>query len=249
MPALPLPFARKPIRSRILVLFSVDPAVLRPLLPDGTEPRQHSGCAVAALCFTRLGAPRLFAGSQASDHLALRFAVARRTRTALEPATWIPWRGTSSRFEAGCGTRLLRGSFLHTRFEVREDPFGVELTARAGDGEILHLRAGATKPEGRGLFPSGEDLERFLGQQGPVEPHDPFAAEADRLEPDEGVTPEPLSVFELRLEPFVLARDLLHFDSAWRLVRTNTLRLPREQVRRRARPIAGGSAESLPTGV
>lgn len=250
MPALPLPFARKPVRSRILVLFSVDPAVLAPLLPEGTEPRLHSGCGVAALCFTRLGAPRLFAGALASDHLALRFAVTRRARAAPEPATWIPWRGTSSRFEAGCGARLLRGAFLHTRFDVREDPFGIELTARAHDGEILHLRAGATQPDGRGLFPGPEDLERFLGEQGPVEPHDPFAVEADRVEPGEGFRPEPLSVFELRLEPFVLDRELLLFDSAWRLVRTSALRLPREGMRRRARPVAGGGpAESLPTGV
>jgi hypothetical protein len=232
MPALPLPFARRPIRSRILVLYSIDAQVLAPLLPPGHAPRLHHGSAIAALCFTRLGSLRLFSGSQASDHLALRFAVTRDGREEPEPATWIPWRGTSS------------------RFEVREDSFGVELTARASDGEILHLRAGASQPDRRGLFPGASDLEDFLGRQGPVEPFDPFAAEADRLEPGNGFTPEPLNVFELRLEPSVLDRELLHFDSAWRLVRTRPARLRRERVRHSARPVSGGGAiEGLPTGV
>ena len=244
-PALPL--GRRAVRARLLIVYRVDPGVLGRLLPTDLRPRLVHGMAVGAACYTRLGAPSLLPSrAQGSDHLAYRFAVERADGRA---ATWIARRETSSWLEARCGSKLLRGEYGRSSFQMKEDAFAVELAVAGERGEEFYLRGEASGEANSALFDSERAFEEFF-ERGRVEPYDVFAPEADELDLDKNFAPEPLAVFEARSAflaeaPFVGAAEL---DSAWKLV---TRRLAGTRSGRLARfrplPEAGTSTSPLPT--
>jgi len=246
-PALPL--GRRPIRSRVLVLYRLDPGVLAPLLPEAMRPRILRGCAIAAACYTRLGAPRILRGRSAdSEHLSYRFAVEREEKDGWREATWVARRETSSWLEARCGAKLLRGAYGRAAFLVQEDAFALELAVRGERGEEFYLRGEASGTAANSLFPSSQSLFEFLGDEGPVEPYDVFAPEADELDPEQCFAPEPLAVFETRSAFFADPRfppGVVAVDSAWKLV---TRKLEVAPARARFRTILEGeSSPALPS--
>jgi hypothetical protein len=250
-PALPL--GRRPVLSRLLVVYRLAPQALAELLPAPLKPRLVQGYAVAAACYTHLGSAlrrneeRNSAKRRAggSDHLGYRFAVERADGTR---ATWIARRETSSWFEARCGAKLLRGEYGRSKFRVEESPFGVELRVEGERGEQFYLRGEASHPRADALFPCGEALEDFWGEDQPVRPYDVFAPEADELDLAQHFSPEPLSVFEARsafLSEGPLARAAPALDSAWRLV---TRRLALAPQRRQVFRVLGEpGTQALPT--
>jgi hypothetical protein len=235
-PALPL--GRRPVQSRVLVVYRLDPQVVQTYLPDGLLPRVVSGYAIAAACYTRLGGTALFRDS-GTDHLAYRFAVQREDGVE---AAWIPRRETSSWFEARCGA-FMRGEYGKSSFEVKEDALSIELSVAEGDSEHFYLRGEAGGfPQGS-VFPTAHALEHFLGDE-IVRPYDPIAPEADELDLAESVAAEPLAIFEVRSPFFEQAGLEAQLDSAWRLA---TRRLSGAIARREAiRVLPQASASMMP---
>src|SRR5262245_10326770 len=240
-PALPL--GRRPVRCRLLAIYRLDPALATEVLPPNLQPRLVQGHAIAAACYTRLGAGRLFPGREGgSDHLAYRFPV--RRDDGLD-ATWIARRETSSWLEARCGSKLLRGEHGRSAFRVKEDAFALELTVEGERGEEFYLRGEAAAAAPPGLFANGQALESFLGEDRLVRPYDVFAPEADELDLAQHFAPEPLAVFEARSAFFAeapFACGKAELDSAWRIV---TRRLSGVAARRaafRVLPERGSSA-------
>jgi hypothetical protein len=178
-----------------------------------------------------------------SDHLGYRFAVERRDGSR---ATWIARRETSSWFEARCGAKLLRGEYGRSKFRVEESPFGIELLVEGEQGERFYLRGETCGNPPNALFPSGQALEGFWGEDQPVRPFDVFAPEADELDLAQQFTPEPLSVFEVR-SAFLNEGPLkeAELDSAWRIV---TRRLAFSAQRRPVFRVLGEpGTQALPT--
>jgi hypothetical protein len=250
-PALPL--GRRPVRCRILVVYRFDPALAARVLPQGLEPRLASGYAIAAACYTRLGATRLFPGREGgSDHLAYRFAA--RGPDGRE-AAWIARRETSSWLEARCGAKLLRGEYGRSAFRLEEDATAVELAVEGERGEEFYLRATAAAPAPNAVFQSGPALEGFLGDDRVVRPYDVFAPEADELALAPRFAPEPLAVFEARSAffgdgPFAggpFDGGSVELDSAWRIVARRLDTPPRRRASFRVLPERGPAAPALPT--
>lgn len=249
-PALPL--GRRPILSRLLVVYRLDPELAcRALLPEGHEPRLVQGHAIVAACYTRLGPKWIFRRRESeptvgSEHLAYRIGVRRADGSE---ATWIARRETSSWLEARCGAKLLGREYGRSAFRIHEDAFAVELTVEGEHGEEFYLR-GETAPScARSLFAGPQALEEFLGEDRPVRPYDVFAPEADELDLARHFAPEPLAVFEARsafLSGGALANGAV-LDSAWRIV---TRRLALDSGRRpafRLIPEPRSSPSALPT--
>jgi len=249
-PALPL--GRRPVLSRILVVYRLDPELAsRALLPEGLEPRIAHGHAIVAACYTRLGASRLFRRRDAepaggSDHLAYRVAV--RQENGAE-ATWIARRETSSWLEARCGAKFSRGEYGRSAFRMLEDAFAVELTVEGEHGEEFYLRGETAPACARSLFACGQALEDFLGEDRPVRPYDVFAPEADELDLAQHFAPEPLSVFEARsafLSGGALASGAV-LDSAWRIVSRRLATSPGRRPAFQLMPEPRSSPSALPT--
>ncbi len=245
-PALPL--GRRPIRCRLLAVYRFEPARATGLLPEGLEPRLLQGYAIAAACYTRLGAVRLFPGRVGgSDHLAYRFAVRRADGVA---GTWIARRETSSWLEARCGSKLLRGEYGRSAFRIKEDALAVELAVEGERGEEFYLRATAAGAPENALFPNGQALEGFLGEGRSVRPYDVFAPEADELDLAQRSAPEPLAVFEARSAFFAegpFADGAAVLDSAWRIVTRRLAVAGQRRAAFRALPETGSSLPALPT--
>jgi hypothetical protein len=235
-PALSL--GRRPVQSRVLVVYRLAPQVVQTYLPDGLLPRLVSGYAIAAACYTRLGGTALFRDS-GTDHLAYRFAVQREDGVE---AAWIPRRETSSWLEARCGV-LMRGEYGKASFEVKEDALSFQLSVVEGDSEHFYLRGEAGSfPQGS-VFPTAHALEHFLGDE-IVRPYDVFAPEADELDLAESVAAEPLAVFEARSNFLAESGLDAELDSAWRL---SAQRLVGATARRAERDgLAQASASVLP---
>ncbi|NOT29915.1 MAG: hypothetical protein HOP15_05630, partial [Planctomycetes bacterium] len=245
-PALPL--GRRPVRTRLLAVYRFDPALAAELLPANLAPRLVQGHAIAAACYTRLGAARLFPGREGgSDHLAYRIAV--RRDDGVE-ATWIARRETSSWLKARCGSKFLRGEYGRSAFRMKEDAFAIELAVEGERGEEFYLRGEAAAAAPNALFASGQALESFLGEDRLVRPYDVFAPEADELDLAQHFAPESLAVFEARsafLAEGPFARAAAELDSAWRIV---TRRLAGTTARRaafRMMPERGSPSPAMPS--
>jgi hypothetical protein len=226
------------IRSRVLVFYRVEPAVLATLLPAGVRPRIRAGCGVASLCYTRLGPvqsrwlPRGF--GSVTDHLAYRLCAWFDD----EPGSFVVRRETSSWLGARCGEKLLRNDHRRARFAVDESAFGFNLRVVHEERAELLLRTELAGTSCSTLFGTVHDLERWLEDESIVRPHDVIMPEADAVLPG-GATfaPEPLSIFELRSSFFddlrLFPRGAAVCDSAYRLT---ALRSQSDASRARARP-------------
>ncbi len=243
----PLQLARRPVRSRVLVVYHVEPAALARRLPGDVKPRLVGGRAIAVLCYTRLGTlgSRFLPHRGAcSNHLSYRFLVERTRKGELVPETWVARRETSSRLGAGLGEKLLGQDHGRSTFEVREDPLGLSLSVSSERGEEFYLRAEPCATSSSRFLPTAREVEALLDSCGDVHPSDFLAPEADAIDV-RNVAAEPLTVFEIRSsflgDPRCFPEGSATFDSAWRLVtqRLEPIREPkfaRASVLRRGAP-------------
>jgi hypothetical protein len=229
----------------------MDPALVHPLLPRDLRPRLVQGYAIGAACYTRLGTTTLFRLNQrragGSDHLSYRFAVQREDGVE---ACWIARRETSSWLEARCGAKFLRGEYGRSSFRVKEEAFAIELLVEGERGEEFYLRGEAAGAAPNALFPSGQALECFLGEDRLVRPYDLFAPEADELDLAGHFAPEPLAVFEARCAFFAegnLAGAGAELDSAWRIVNRRLVGTAQRRPAFRVLPDSGSSVPALPS--
>jgi hypothetical protein len=232
-----LRLGRRPVRSRVVVLYRMTPHVARELLPEHLRPRLVQGYAVATLAYTRLGSleSRFLPQRRASTHhLAVRIAAERPVTGASagtgggasggtggsELTTWVAHRRTSSRLGTRWGGRILRRESGHARFVLEESPFGLSLHVQGPQAEELALRLETCARAGS-LFATPRAVEELLETSGAVRPHDVLAPEADAIDCSRCFAPEPLGVFELRSafldDPATFPPGSVELDGAWRL--------------------------------
>ncbi len=244
--------ARRPIRSRVVAIYRIDPEALARRLPEGVLPRLHSGEAVAVLCYTRLGT----IGSRflphrgaSSNHLSYRFLVERSRKGRAVQETWVARRETSSRLGAGLGERILGQDHGRSTFEVAEDVLAFSLRVASARGEEFYLRAEPCGASSSRFLPTAREVQALLCSSGEVRPVDLLVPEADALDVRNGFAPEPLVVFEIRSafldDPQVFPAGSTNFDSAWRLV-TQRLEPIREAKSARAPVLRRAPSQAFP---
>ena len=123
------------IDRRILVNYSIDPAIVQPLLPAPFRPHLYAGRAIAGICLIRFrhlrpkGFPA-FTGLS-SENGAHRFAVEWTAGGKLHTGVYIPRRDSASWFNTFAGGRLFPGKHYHAQFRVNEvnDRYQVAFTS------------------------------------------------------------------------------------------------------------------------
>lgn len=157
------------IERRLLITYSVDPAVARTMLPKGLRPQLVKGYAVAGVCLIRLGhlRPRWMPQRVGwrFENAAHRIAVEWDDTTGTRTGVYIPERHSASWIPVVVGGRLFPGVHRHARFRTHETPdrIALQLTAPrmtvAADVRLMDEWSSS-------LFPALEDASEFFRHGG-----------------------------------------------------------------------------------
>ncbi|MBD2768097.1 DUF2071 domain-containing protein [Hymenobacter sp. BT664] len=143
-----LPVLHGYIDRRMLVNFTADPAVVRPLLPAPFQPQLYQGKAVVGICLIRLrqikpkGLPGWLGVN--SENGAHRIAVEWEEAGQLRQGVYIPRRDTSFCLNALAGGRLFPGKHHLAAFDVREASGSYHVSFTSADGTSLSVDAQET---------------------------------------------------------------------------------------------------------
>lgn len=132
----------------MLVNFTVDPEVLKAILPAPFTPKIFNGKGIAGICLIRLKEVRpkglpAFAGVS-SENGAHRIAVEWIEDGQLKEGVYIPRRDTSSIFNTITGGRIFPGRHYHAKFDVRENEGYYHIAFESSDGTTISVDAKVT---------------------------------------------------------------------------------------------------------
>jgi Uncharacterized conserved protein (COG2071) len=136
------------IDRRTLVNFTVEPDMLKSILPPPFMPKVVNGKGIAGICLIRLkevrpkGLPAFIGiGSENGAH---RIAVEWIEDGKLMEGVYIPRRDTSSLFNTITGGRVFPGRHHHAKFDVREGGGGYHIAFESSDGTAISVDAKLT---------------------------------------------------------------------------------------------------------
>lgn len=140
-----IPVIRGVIERRILVNYTVDPKVIKAILPAPFRPKVFKGKAIAGICLIRLtqvrpkGLPGFIgAGSENGAH---RIAVEWDEDGKTKEGVYVPRRDTSSRFNALVGGRIFPGKHYHAEFDVKEEEGNYHVAFKSSDRTVISVDA------------------------------------------------------------------------------------------------------------
>lgn len=140
-----LPVIHGYIDRRILVNFTVDPAVIQQILPAPFRPKIYKGKAIAGICLIRLkhikpkGWPDFMGLS--SENGAHRIAVEWEEDGVTKEGVYIPRRDTSSRWNVFAGGRFFPGKHHHALFNVKEENGHYHIDFTSSDATRISIDA------------------------------------------------------------------------------------------------------------
>ena len=133
------------IDRRILVNFTVDPDVIKKVVPAPFSPQIYNGKAIAGICLIRLkhvrpkGLPAFIGvGSENGAH---RIAVEWEENGQLKQGVYIPRRDSSSYFNALVGGRVFPGKHFRAKFDVKEKDGDYHVGFVSSDGTSISVDA------------------------------------------------------------------------------------------------------------
>lgn len=133
------------IDRRMLVNFTVDPDVLKAVIPPPFTPKLFNGRGIAGICLIRLkevrpkGLPAFIGiGSENGAH---RIAVEWIENGVVKEGVYIPRRDTSSRFNTITGGRVFPGRHHYAKFEVKEDRDNYRIAFKSSDDTTISVDA------------------------------------------------------------------------------------------------------------
>jgi hypothetical protein len=136
------------IDRRMLVNYTVEPDVIKKLLPAPFSPKIVKGKAIAGICLIRLkqvrakGLPAFIGfGSENGAH---RIAVEWMENGELKEGVYIPRRDTSSRFNALVGGRLFPGKHYLAEFDIKEEAGNYHVAFKSSDDTVISVDASVT---------------------------------------------------------------------------------------------------------
>jgi len=166
---LKLPVITGLIRRRILVNYRIEPAALRPILPDRFRPKLHDGHAIAGICLIRLEniRPRGWPPwcGITSENAAHRIAVVWSDPDGRErEGVFIPRRDTGSLPNHLAGGRIFPGEHHLAKFDMIEQEGHLDLAVTSRDG-LMAVRLTASETPvfpATSCFRSLEDSSAFF---------------------------------------------------------------------------------------
>lgn len=139
-----IPTIKGIIDRRILVNFTVDPEIIRKIIPQPFQPKIYNGKAIVGICLIRLkdirpkGLPSFIGLS--SENGAHRIAVEWKDddKTTKE-GVFIPRRDSSSLFNLLAGGRIFPGKHFHAKFDVKEKNNNYHVAFKSSDGTTISI--------------------------------------------------------------------------------------------------------------
>jgi hypothetical protein len=133
------------IDRRILINYTVDPGIVRRILPEPFRPKVYLDKAIVGICLIRLksirpkGLPGLLGIS--SENGAHRIAVEWTEDGQDKEGVFVPRRDTSSLINTIAGGRIFPGRHYHAKFEVQEEGDRYQVAFKSSDGTTISIDA------------------------------------------------------------------------------------------------------------
>jgi len=137
------------IERRILINYTIDPVVVKAMLPAPFRPLLHNGNAIGGICLIRLknikpkGLPDIIGIN--SENGAHRFAVEWDEAGVVKQGVYIPRRDTSSSINALAGGRVFPGKHYKANFDVEEQNGNYKVGFNSSDATQLSIKASETE--------------------------------------------------------------------------------------------------------
>lgn len=131
------------IDRRVLVNFTVDPDVIKKIIPAPFRAKIYKGKAIVGICLIRLkhirpkGLP-IFIGIS-SENGAHRIAVEWTENGETKEGVYIPRRDTSSYLNSLAGGRVFPGRHFHAKFDVKEANGHYHIAFKSSDGTTISI--------------------------------------------------------------------------------------------------------------
>lgn len=155
------------IDRRILVNYSADPEVVKPLVPEGLDLHLVNGRAVVGICLIRLKNIRpkftpAFLGLT-TENIAHRIAVKYENNGETRTGVYVPIRHTNSFLTSTIGTRVFSGVYKPAKFVIEERDGQYNIDAESKDKEVsISISAQETREFKSELFNSFEEASSFF---------------------------------------------------------------------------------------
>lgn len=162
-----IPILQGIIDRRILANYTVDPDVIRKILPSPFRPKIYKGKAIVGICLIRLKniRPKGFPGfiGIASENGAHRIAVEWTENNEIKEGVFIPRRDTSSLLNSFAGGRIFPGQHFHAKFEVKEGDGHYHVAFRSSDGTAIAIDGDKTAIlNSDSIFENLENASKFF---------------------------------------------------------------------------------------
>lgn len=137
------------IDRRILINYTVDPAIIAKLIPKPFRPKIYKGKAIIGICLIRLkhirpkGFPAFIGLS--SENGAHRIAVEWDENGEIKEGVYIPRRDSSSLFNNIVGGRVFPGKHFLAKFEVKESDGNYHVSFKSSDDTSISIEAKTTQ--------------------------------------------------------------------------------------------------------
>lgn len=155
------------IDRRILVNFTVDPDVIRKIVPQPFRPKIYKDKAIVGICLIRLkhirpkGLPSFIGIS--SENGAHRIAVEWTENGETKEGVFIPRRDTSSLLNSLAGGRIYPGRHFHAKFDVNEENGRYHIAFRSSDDTTITIDANKTdKLNSNSIFENLDNASKFF---------------------------------------------------------------------------------------
>jgi len=138
-----IPIIQGIIDRRVLVNYTVDPDIIRKIIPQPFQPKIYKGKAIVGICLIRLkqirpkGFPNFIGIS--SENAAHRIAVEWTENGETKEGVYIPRRDTSSYLNSFAGGRIFPGRHYHAKFNVNEGDGHYHITFKSSDGTTISV--------------------------------------------------------------------------------------------------------------
>jgi hypothetical protein len=140
-----IPTIKGIIDRRMLVNYTVDPEVIKKILPSAFSPKIVNGKAIAGICLIRLkylrpkGFPAFI--GMGSENGAHRIAVQWMENGEMKEGVYIPRRDTDSRFNVLVGGRIFPGKHYLAKFDNIEQGDNYHIAFKSSDDTEISVDA------------------------------------------------------------------------------------------------------------
>jgi len=162
-----LPTLHGYIDRRILVNFTVDPEIIRKIIPQPFYPQVYNGKSIVGICLIRLkqikpkGLPDFIGIS--SENAAHRVAVAWKENEIVKQGVYIPRRDTSSLLNSLAGGRIFPGKHYLAKFNVQEGNGNYHIDYISSDNASISIDAKVTSEfDSNSIFDNIENVSEFF---------------------------------------------------------------------------------------